>query len=300
MKDRAYTSRREFLRRTATTAVAAGPLAFAQTARGKTVSIVADPSDSVAATPPARWAAKELAQTLSAADIAVHQHERTEQAGASDFVILVSSPAGRLAPLILKTSGITMPASPECLALAPGTVSDKPAVLACATDSRGLVYALLELADRARHASDPMAALRISKAIVERPANAVRSISGCSAATWKTSPGSTIARCGRHISTCWPRSGSIASTSLRHRLRLPARGHRRLLSVRLSRFCSRCPATTCASATARSRSATATWRCCGTSASRRVARGLRVPVGHLDARLCSGSTARKPTTRSRA
>ena len=35
---------------------------------------------------------------------------------------------------------------------------------------------------------------------------------GSSPATWKTSPGTTTAKCGRATSPCWPRSASIAST----------------------------------------------------------------------------------------
>ena len=49
--------------------------------------------------------------------------------------------------------------------------------LACGADARGLVYALLDLADRANLAADPLAALREVKASAERPANRIRSVS---------------------------------------------------------------------------------------------------------------------------
>ncbi|MBZ5617223.1 MAG: twin-arginine translocation signal domain-containing protein [Acidobacteriia bacterium] len=175
MKDSAYTSRRDFLKRTAGTA-ATGSLALAQTAKGKTVSLVVDSSDSMAATAPAGWAAQELAQALTAAGIQVRRHERIDQAGASDFVILASARTFPSAPAILKSAGVSAPDVPEGLSLVPTTVSGKPAILAYGHDSRGLVYALLELSDRVRHAADPIAALSISKPVTERPANAVRSI----------------------------------------------------------------------------------------------------------------------------
>ncbi len=49
-------------------------------------------------------------------------------------------------------------------------------MLACGRDTRGLVYALTELADLVQYAPDPMAALKSVEATIERPANQVRSI----------------------------------------------------------------------------------------------------------------------------
>ena len=49
-------------------------------------------------------------------------------------------------------------------------------LLACGRDARGLVYALLELADRVQNAAGPAAALTIPKPIVEQPANRIRSL----------------------------------------------------------------------------------------------------------------------------
>jgi len=69
-----------------------------------------------------------------------------------------------------------VPTSPESLGLASDKASGRPVLLACGSDIRGLVYAVLELADRVDHAAEPVAAFRVRRAIVERPANAVRSI----------------------------------------------------------------------------------------------------------------------------
>jgi hypothetical protein len=164
------------LKRTAT-AAATGPLALAQTSRGKTVSIAVDSSDSLAAAAPARWAADELAQTLSARGIVVRRLERIERrADAGDFAIIASSRTTQSAPFVLKTSSVTLPHSPECFALVPIWASDVSATQACGSDTRGLVYALLELADRVRHAPDPIAALSIATPVTGQPANPVRSI----------------------------------------------------------------------------------------------------------------------------
>ena len=161
MPDSAYTNRRDFLKRSVATA-AAGPLALAQTARGKTVSIVADPSDPVVSAPPARWAAPELERTLTGMGITVRHHNMLDKAAPSDFSIVAS--------------GRSVPNSPEALAFAPTKVSGGPAIMASGSDTRGLVYALLELADRAQHAADPLAAMQISAPVVSRPANSVRSV----------------------------------------------------------------------------------------------------------------------------
>ncbi len=44
------------------------------------------------------------------------------------------------------------------------------------SDVRGLVYAVLELADRVEHGDDPLEAMRVDTPAVERPANPVRSV----------------------------------------------------------------------------------------------------------------------------
>ena len=69
-----------------------------------------------------------------------------------------------------------MDAVPEALALAPGRASGKPVLLACGHDAPGLTYALLDLADRVDNGADPIAALAIRKAVAERPANTIRSL----------------------------------------------------------------------------------------------------------------------------
>ena len=171
---------------------------------------------------------------------------------------------------------------PEALALCQG----REGVWACGHDARGLTYALLELADRVRHAADPLAALAVPEAgrPSARPTPSAAS-RGCSPATSKTSPGTTTARCGRRTSPCWPRSASTASTS-RFGIGYDflTQRHRRLLPVRLSVPAFR-------AGLQRARAATAGRRARpqpGDAAlHQRADRGARpgVPTGHLDARL---------------
>ena len=49
-------------------------------------------------------------------------------------------------------------------------------LLACGYDTRGLVFALLDLSDRVQNATSANVALTIQKAVTERPANTVRSL----------------------------------------------------------------------------------------------------------------------------
>ncbi len=49
-------------------------------------------------------------------------------------------------------------------------------LLATGSDVRGLVYSVLELADRVRYAGDPLAEIRSIGSVVERPANSIRSM----------------------------------------------------------------------------------------------------------------------------
>ncbi len=120
------------------------------TAASRPVSIVIGPD----AGAPAQWAAGQLAEALTARGVAVKMGEAP---GALRIVCTIGNPA---------------PNAPEALAIIPG----KSGLLACGHDTRGLVYALLELADRVQNAADPIAALGIPKPVTERPANKVRSV----------------------------------------------------------------------------------------------------------------------------
>jgi hypothetical protein len=69
---------------------------------------------------------------------------------------------------ILRNAGVSIPDVPEALGLARGGGDDDRTVLACGSDQRGLVYAVLELTDRVAHAPDPLEALAIGAPIVEQ------------------------------------------------------------------------------------------------------------------------------------
>jgi hypothetical protein len=170
-------NRRQFLRTAAGAAAGvaaglpAGAVAAADNTRG--VAIIADPADAVASSATVAWAAGELVRALAEHGISSRIYRNTAEAPAGHLRIMAAGMASTGATAALNAAGARSEAVPEALAL----FQSKEDVWACGHDARGLSYALLELADRARLASDPLAALAVPAPVTERPANAVRSIS---------------------------------------------------------------------------------------------------------------------------
>jgi hypothetical protein len=176
MSDEISIPRREFLRHAglAVGALACGALAEAQPPAS--VSLVVNPTDTVASATPVLWAAQELQQALADSGTAVSRRERAEDSAASDFCVVVSGTQAPVAAAALKAANVIAPDEPESLVLLTTKAAGRPALLVCGSDTRGLVYALLELADRARHPLGSRGPLWVGLPIVERPANEVRSI----------------------------------------------------------------------------------------------------------------------------
>ncbi len=138
--------------------------------------ILRDPADRVAAEPPVRWAIDRLRAALEDKGVSVSLLERSDPDEADLSSMLVAGSGAASAREILARADISVPKRDEALGLVPGRLGDHEALLACGTDVRGLVYAVLELADRVRYSDDPLDALRIDAPIIEEPANAVRSV----------------------------------------------------------------------------------------------------------------------------
>src|SRR5262249_40920766 len=90
--------------------------------------------------------------------------------------VVASGAPAPLARAILANRAGAAPAGPEALALVEGTANNRPVLLACGVDARGLVHALLELADRVVYADQPLPALNVPRPVSERPANRVRAV----------------------------------------------------------------------------------------------------------------------------
>lgn len=132
------------------------------------VSIIADPADAVASSAPAKWAAGELERSLSAAGVTVQRCRQIAEAKSGNQRIVAAGASSSVAQGLLKSAGVGVPEKAESFVLAPS----QSALLAVGSDTRGLVFALLDLADRAQNG----ASLIPAKAVVEQPANRVRSV----------------------------------------------------------------------------------------------------------------------------
>lgn len=143
-----------------------------------TIVIVRDADDLVANATSVNWAVEELAQALARHGLAVGRQQRL--GGVSgDHCILVAGGQSALASQGLRAVKHALPATPEALALVPTNIAGRRVLLAAGNDARGLTYAVLELADRAAQADGVEGALRAlfaGPAVIERPANRIRSV----------------------------------------------------------------------------------------------------------------------------
>lgn len=132
------------------------------------VAIVIDTNDSIAMSGPSQWAVEELKATLTGRGIIVKQYNSINKVRANDLCLVISSAdrqkAGKIPPVA------------EALGIFPGKSSVRQTTIVAGYDVRGLVYALLELNDRVIHSNNPIAALQVTKPLVEQPANKVRGL----------------------------------------------------------------------------------------------------------------------------
>ena len=168
--------RREFLRRSALASCYGLASSLVQGQQFSLI-IVADAADPVASAPAALWAVGELEKTLSRRALAVRRSSSIEAASRGDFWILASGGSSVTARKLLDAAKLPLPAGPEALALVRGKLAHNSILLACGSDVRGLVYALLELVDRVDCCPSLSDALNPGKDVIERPSNAIRAIS---------------------------------------------------------------------------------------------------------------------------
>jgi hypothetical protein len=167
-------TRRQFIKKTSLTAAAVAgagllPLRISAAENKSAVSFVLDTNDAYVNGTPAQWAVAQLRSALAARGVASQVYARLNDAPPSQLCVTV----GR------KTTGPANAALldvPESFWLERRRIEKRTVLMVNGSDARGLVYALLELADRVEFSTDPLAALKIDRPIAEQPANAIRSI----------------------------------------------------------------------------------------------------------------------------
>lgn len=170
-------NRRHFLK--AATVAAAGSAATARSASSashEVVLLVVSQSDTVAASQPVIWALEQVTRSLTAHGMQVNRAPSVPDKIGSGLVLVVGSVESPIATRMLTKAGISMANVTEALAIVTERRIHGLTVLACGQDSRGLAYALTELADLISSSDHPIAALRALENRAEQPANAVRSL----------------------------------------------------------------------------------------------------------------------------
>ncbi|WP_020577999.1 hypothetical protein [Actinopolymorpha alba] len=134
----------------------------APTGRGEppTIAIVFDPSDPVVLEPPVQWAISHLTGVLADAGISVRPSPPDRRTPADLLLVIGGEGTGPAESFTFRRQA-----------------SVDGAVQVTGGDARGLMYGVLELADRATFASDALAELRGTEPETHQPATPVRSIS---------------------------------------------------------------------------------------------------------------------------
>lgn len=168
-------TRRQFIKQTSLTAVAVAgagllPLQVSAAESKSAVSFVLDTNDAYVNGTPAQWAVRQLRDALAERGVSSQIYARLDDAPSSQLCITVSRKATGPANADLLNT-------PDAFWLEHQRIGKRSVLVVNGSDARGLVYPLLELADRVKFSADPLAALKIDKPIAEQPANAIRSIS---------------------------------------------------------------------------------------------------------------------------
>lgn len=166
--------RRDFLKAAgAVTVLGLSSKAFAA-APGSRVAILIDGSDAIASSGPVKRAADKLASALAAKGVNCTTSQSADEAkGANSYIVVAASGSGLAKNFPEPKSALTT----ESIRLAPGHLEGTPAILVSGVDALGVVYGLLELAERVEQGADSGTALHLSEPVEVKPANEVRCVS---------------------------------------------------------------------------------------------------------------------------
>ena len=171
-------NRRQFLRTGGRfAAVASAHRTVFSQARGRRANIfLLSTTPQAAIEEPVRRAAMSLAAALGESGIPAAVRYNLDDIHLDAERIVIAPAASLPAQEIAQQARTRIPTAAESLALLAGRIQNERVLLASGPDTRGQVYAALEIADRVRHAPDPVAELRSIDRWTEQPFNQVRSV----------------------------------------------------------------------------------------------------------------------------
>jgi len=160
--------RRAFLKLVAAASVGAAECAVAAPAQN--IAIIVDQDSPITSREPVTWATEKLRRALSDKGITAAS---AMPSNADSLVLIVAALGSKLTTSFANLPRLTVP---ESTAIMPGRVNNSSAILISGIDTLGIVYGLLELADRVELGNDPHASLHIARAEIESSPNKVRSV----------------------------------------------------------------------------------------------------------------------------
>jgi dienelactone hydrolase len=153
--------------------LAAAPWSGQSASPKVTVSIVSDDAPGLAA----RNGLNKLAVALKARGVAIEQVNSLEAALGETLIVAGRGAASGAAAAMSKSLGVAPPESAESLLIRRTKWNGKTALLVSGADDRGLMYALLDVADRVGWAADPNNPLGEVRDASEKPYLAERGVS---------------------------------------------------------------------------------------------------------------------------
>ncbi|SFL01220.1 hypothetical protein SAMN03159341_102717 [Paenibacillus sp. 1_12] len=136
--------------------------------------IVRDISDEVTAQAECDWVVGHLSKILQSKDLTVVYSDKLDADQKAKLRIIVTGRGSSIARGMAREQGIEIPDVPEAFGILRGVTGNELAVVG--SDVRGLIYAILELVDIAKYATNPLDALRSVQSSMDKPRNSVRSV----------------------------------------------------------------------------------------------------------------------------
>ena len=140
------------------------------------VAIIRDPQDSIASREAVVWASEKLSEVLAQQSVQALEGRLIGDVPSADVFLVVAGSDSKLAREIRQRAGVEFTPEAEAFCIVGGESNGHPLAAIAGADDRGLVYAILELADRIRYSDEPIAELRGIGTVVARPSTPVRSV----------------------------------------------------------------------------------------------------------------------------
>lgn len=141
---------------------------------GQKIILIRKKEDPIAMSAQINWAIKELKDALEKKWLLVDSLEGNEAKEGIALSILVGG------TYTANSEQLSLPSlkgnETESFYILPRVESEKFSIAVIGTDTRGLVYALLELSDIVKHSKNPLKDLQNLEETIDQPANSVRSI----------------------------------------------------------------------------------------------------------------------------